>query len=57
MVDRLELITVLLVPDARPSVQPRNVVGPLVEQVRLQHIRKQLVIAIPLAAIIQRNQK
>jgi hypothetical protein len=57
MVDRLGLVAVLLVPDARPLVQLRNVVALLVQQVRLQNVRKQLVLAIPLAAVIERNQK
>jgi hypothetical protein len=57
MVDRLGSLAILLVPDARAPVQLSNVVGLFVQQVRLQHVREQLVVAIPLAAIIQRDQE
>ena len=57
MVDRLGLVAILLVPDARPPVQLRDLVGLLVEQVRLQYVRKQAVVAIPLATIIERGEE
>ena len=57
MPDRLGRLAVLLVPHARAPVQARNVVGLLVPQVRLQDVREELVIAIPPAAVIKRNQE
>ena len=57
MVDCLGLVAVLLVPDARPPVQLRNVVGLLVQQVRLQNVGKQLMVAIPLPAVIERDEE
>ena len=50
-------LAVLLVPRARPPVQLRHLAGLLVEQPRLQHVSKQVVVAIPPAAVIQRDQK
>ena len=57
MADRLGRLAVLLVPRARPPVQIRNVVGLLVQQVRLQHVREELVVAVPLAAVVERDQE
>ena len=57
MSDRLGRLAVLLIPRARPPVQIRNVVGLLVEQVRLQHIREELVVAVPLATVVERDQE
>ena len=57
MSDRLGRLAVLLIPRARPPVQIRNVVGLFVEQVRLQHIREELVVAVPLATVVERDQE
>ena len=57
MADRLGRLAVLLVPLARPPVQARNVVGLLVQQVRVQDVGEELVIAIPPAAVIERDQE
>ena len=57
MADRLGRLAVLLVPRARPPVQLRNVVGPLVQQVRLQNVREEVVVAVPLAAVVERDQE
>ena len=57
MADGHGLLTVLLVPHACPPVQVWYLVGLLVEQARLQHVGKQMVVAIPLAAVIQRDHE
>jgi len=46
-----------LEPRAGPPVQVRHLVRLLVEQARVQHVGKQMVVAIPLAAVIQRDQE
>ena len=38
-------------------MQIRNVFGPLIQQVRLQNVRKELVVAVPLAAVVERDQE
>ena len=55
--DRLGRLAVLLVPDARPSVQIGNVVGLLVQQVRLQHVGEEVVVAVPAAAVVEGHQE
>jgi hypothetical protein len=55
--DGLGRLAVVLVPSARPPVQVRHLAGLFVQQPRLQHICKQMVVAIPPAAVIQRNQE
>ena len=57
MADGHGLLAVLLVPRARPPVQVRHLAGLLVEQPRMQHVSKQMVVAIPPAAVIQRDQE
>ena len=57
MVDRFGRLAVLLVPDARPPMQLRNGGWLLVQQVRLQNVGKEPVIAIPMAMIIKRYQE
>ena len=57
MLDRRSRLVVLLVPRAGPPVQVRNLIGPLVPQVRLQDVGEELVIAIPPAAVIERDQE
>ena len=55
--DGLRLLAVLLVPFARPPVQVRHLAGLLVQQPRLQHVSEQMVVAIPPAAVIERDQE
>ena len=55
--DRLGRLAVLLVPRARPPVQVRHLVGLLVQQARLQHVGEEVVVAIPLAAVVERDQE
>ena len=55
--DRLGPLAVLLVPVARPPVQLGDVVGLLVQQARPQHVGEEMVIAIPLAAVVERDQE
>ena len=55
--DRLGPLAVLLVPRARPPVQVGNVLGLLVQQVRAQHVRKEVVVAIPPAAVVERDHE
>ena len=57
MADGLGRLAVLLVPRARPPVQVRHLAGLLVEQPRLQHVGEELVVAIPPAAVIERDQE
>ena len=51
------LLAVLLVPNARPPVQVRHIVGLLVRQARLQHVCEQMVVAIPPLAVVERDQE
>src|SRR5207344_3406476 len=44
-------------PDARSSVQIGNIVGLLVQQVRLQHVGEQVVVAVPAAAVVEGDQE
>ena len=55
--DRLGRVAVLLVPETRPPVQIGNVVGLLVQQACSQHVGKQMVIAVPVASIVERDQE
>jgi HD superfamily phosphohydrolase YqeK len=57
MLDGHGLLTVLLGPRACPPVQVRHLVGLLVQQARTQHVREQMVVAIPPAAIVERDQE
>ena len=50
-------IAVLLIPLARPPVQVRGGVGLLVQQARSQHVGEQVVIPIPLATVVERDQE
>ena len=47
----------LLVPDARPPMQLRNEVGLLVLQTREEYVGEQVMVAIPLALIVERHQE
>ena len=51
------LLAVALVPRARPPVQVRHLPGLLVEQARMQHVSKELVVAVPPAAVVEREQE
>ena len=57
MADRLSQPTVPGVPLAGSAVQLGNLVGLLVEQVRPQHVGEEVVIAVPLPALIERDEK
>ena len=57
MADGLGRLAVLLVPCARPPVQARHLAGLLVVQACLQHVGEQMVVAIPPAAVIERDQE
>ena len=54
--DGLGRLAAALVPRARPPVQVRHLAGLLVEQPRIQHVGEELVVAIPPAAVIERDQ-
>ena len=52
-----KLVTVLLEPLARSTVQGRYLLRLLGGQMHAKHIRKEMVIAIPVTLIVQRNEK
>ena len=55
--DRLRPIAVALVPPARSSVEFAKQARLLVEQASSQDIREEVVVAIPMAAVIERNDE
>ena len=55
--DRRRLLAVALEPGARPPVQFRDLAGLLVQQVRLQHVGEQVVVAVPAAAVVERDHE
>ena len=57
MADGRGLLAAALVPSAGPPVQLRHLAGLLIQQPRLQHVSEQMVVAIPAAAVIQRDQE
>ena len=57
MMDRFWAVGVLLVPLARAAMQVRHLLGLLVRQVGAQHIAKEVVIAVPLAAVVERHEE
>ena len=57
VVNRICCITILLVPCACPPVQTRYLIGLLRHQVNTEDIGKKVVIAIPVAPVIQRDDK
>ena len=57
MADGLGPVAVVLVPVARPTVEDRDAVGLLVLEARPEHVGEELVIAIPLAAVVERDQE
>jgi hypothetical protein len=50
-------LAVALVPCARSSVQHCDILGPLVAQVRTQHVSKEMVVAVPPAAVVERHHE
>ena len=46
-----------LVPVAGPSVQHGDVLGPFVEQARLQDVGEQVVVAVPVPVVVQRDER
>src|SRR5690554_6169055 len=57
MADGLARLAVLLVPEACAPMQMGDSIGLLLPQTRLQHIGEKVMIAIPLALIVQWNDK
>ena len=57
MANRIGWQIVLLVPLARPLMQDRYSIGLLLHQACLQNIGEEMVIAIPLALVIERNDE
>ena len=51
------MFALLRVPLGRPPMQLRNELGLLVEQARLQHVREQVVVAIPPAPVVEGDQE
>ncbi len=49
--------TVLFVPNARSPVQRPELIGMFLPQTRLEYVCKQVVIAVPVASIIERHDK
>ena len=48
---------ILLEPNARPPMELRHPIGLRLPQVRLQHLGEEMVIAIPLALVVERNDE
>ena len=57
MADRIGRRTMLLIPRARAPMQRRDLIGLLRQQMRSEHVGKEVMIAIPVALIIQRHDK
>src|SRR5258708_29373788 len=55
--DRIARRTMTFVPLARAPVQCRDLLGLLCQQMRSEHVSKEVVIAIPVAFVIERNDK
>src|SRR5215212_8904810 len=55
--NRIGLQTVLLEPLARPPVQGRHLIWLLRRHVRLENVGEEMMVAIPLASIVQRNDE
>ena len=55
--DRIGRRPMLLVPLARAPMQRRDLLGLLRPQMRREHFGKEVVIAIPVALVIERNDK
>ena len=57
MADRLGAFAVPLVPLARPPMELRDLLGLLVEQARPQDVGEQVVVAIPLTPVVERDEE
>ena len=57
VLDRRVLLAVLLMPRTRPAVQFGHRVRLLLGQPRLQHLREQVVVAIPMTVVIERHEE
>ena len=57
MADRIGRRTMMLVPLARALMQRRYLIGLLRHQMRRENFGKEVVIAIPVALVIERNDK
>ena len=57
VVDRLGRLAVLLVPALARRCSSGTAVGLLVQQVRLQHVGEEVVVAIPAAPVVERDQE
>ena len=55
--DRLRRLAALLVPAARPSMQLGNQLRLLIDQTGPQHVREQVVVAVPPAVVVERDQE
>ena len=57
MADRFEWQAVLLIPRAGPSMQRRYLLGVFLHQARVHDIVEEVVLAIPLPRVIERNDE
>jgi hypothetical protein len=57
VVDRFRRLTVALVPGARPAVQFGHTLEPLLQQAGMQHVRKEMVVAIPASVVVERDHE
>lgn len=57
MPDGFDQIAFGLVPGAGPKVKLGDDVGLLVEEVRLQDVAEEVVIAVPVATVVQRDEE
>ena len=57
MPDRLATLAGPLEPLGRALMQRRQIVGPFVTEVRLEHVGEQMVVAIPLPPVVQRDEE
>jgi hypothetical protein len=55
--DRIGRRTIVLVPLARPPMQDGNQLGLLCHQMGLEHIGKEVMVAIPLALVVEWNDE
>src|ERR687893_1223980 len=55
--DRIGRRTILLVPLARAPMQGRYLSGLFRHQLRIENVRKEVVVAKPMALVVQRNDK
>jgi hypothetical protein len=55
--DRGGRFTGSVVPVTGPTVQGRHLLGPLVAQVGLQHLREQVVVAVPAPGVVERDDE